>query len=74
MIKQKLSEASVNRRLSALRALAHKGRLLGVCNYTLEDIKGETVVKYRDTSGITPSEFKQTPAAIHLVLRLFSRI
>jgi integrase/recombinase XerC len=59
MIKRKLSEATVNRRLSALRALTHKGRLLGVCNYTLEDIKGETVVKYRDTTGITPSEFKQ---------------
>ena len=59
MIKQGLSEATVNRRLSALRALTHKGRLLGVCNYTLEDIRGETVVKYRDTSGITPSEFKQ---------------
>lgn len=59
MIQQGLAEATVNRRLSALRALTHKGRLLGVCNYTLEDIKGETVVKYRDTSGITPTEFKQ---------------
>ncbi len=59
MIKKKLSEATVNRRLSALRALTHKGRLLGVCNYTLEDIKGETVIKYRDTTGITPPEFKQ---------------
>jgi integrase/recombinase XerC len=59
MVKQKLSEATVNRRLSALRALTHKGRLLGVCSFTLEDIKGETVIKYRDTTGITPSEFKQ---------------
>ncbi|MBW4571709.1 MAG: tyrosine-type recombinase/integrase [Tolypothrix carrinoi HA7290-LM1] len=59
MIKQGLSEATVNRRLSALRALVHKGRVLGVCSYTLEDIKGETVIKYRDTSGVTPQEFKQ---------------
>ncbi|MBD2680935.1 MULTISPECIES: tyrosine-type recombinase/integrase [Nostoc] len=59
MIEQGLSEATVNRRLSALRALVHKGRVLGVCGYTLEDIKGETVIKYRDTSGVTPQEFKQ---------------
>jgi integrase/recombinase XerC len=59
MIEQRLSEATVNRRLSALRALVHKGRVLGVCGYTLEDIKGETVIKYRDTSGVTPQEFKQ---------------
>lgn len=59
MIKQGLSEATVNRRLAALRALVHQGRVLGVCGYTLEDIKGETVIKYRDTSGVTPQEFKQ---------------
>lgn len=59
MIGQGLSEATVNRRLSALKALTHKGRVLGVCGYTLEDIKGETVIKYRDTSGVTPGEFKQ---------------
>ncbi|MBD2254543.1 tyrosine-type recombinase/integrase [Nostoc parmelioides] len=59
MIDSGLSEATLNRRLSALRALVHKGRVLGVCGYTLEDIKGETVIKYRDTSGVTPQEFKQ---------------
>ncbi|MDJ0773471.1 MAG: tyrosine-type recombinase/integrase [Mastigocoleus sp. MO_167.B18] len=59
IIQQGLSESTVNRRLSSLRALTHQGRLLGICNYTLEDVKGETVVTYRDTSGITPSEFKQ---------------
>ncbi|MGF1979815.1 MAG: tyrosine-type recombinase/integrase [Nostoc sp. CmiSLP01] len=59
LIEQGLSEATVNRRLAALRALVHQGRVLGVCGYTLEDIKGETVIKYRDTSGVTPQEFKQ---------------
>lgn len=59
MIKKKLSEATINRRLAALRALTHKGRLLGVCNYKLEDIRGEMVTKYRDTSGVTPEEFRQ---------------
>jgi integrase/recombinase XerC len=59
MIDQGLSEATINRRLSALRALVHQGRMLGVCDFTLEDIKGEAVVKYRDTSGITPPEFQQ---------------
>ncbi|BAZ18813.1 integrase-recombinase protein (plasmid) [Calothrix sp. NIES-4071] len=55
--KKKLSEATVNRRLSAIKSLATMGRKLGVCFYTLEDIKGEKVEAYRDTTGIPPSEY-----------------
>lgn len=57
MIGDRLSEATINTRLSAIKALTQKGRVLGVCGYTLEDIKGETVIKYKNTSGITPEEF-----------------
>ncbi|MGB3755001.1 MAG: tyrosine-type recombinase/integrase [Rivularia sp. (in: cyanobacteria)] len=57
LIKKKLSEATVNRRLSAIKSLASMGRKLGLCNYTLEDVKGEKVESYRDTSGIPPSDY-----------------
>ncbi len=48
-----LKEATVNRRLAALKALVNFARKLGKCNYTLSDIRGEKVVPYRDTTGIS---------------------
>jgi integrase/recombinase XerC len=54
-----LSEATVNRRLAAVRALVAKGRALGIASFTLEDVKGEKVQKYRDTTGIDPDTFKR---------------
>ena len=55
--KKKLVEATVNRRLSAIKSLTAMGRKLGVCNYTLEDIKSEKVESYRDTTGMAPADF-----------------
>ena len=52
MINRGLKEATVNRRLSAIKSLVSYARKLGKCNYTLEDVKGEKVQKYRDTTGI----------------------
>lgn len=52
-----LAEATVNRRLASIKALCSMGRKLGICQFTLEDVKGETVQGYRDTSGITPEQF-----------------
>jgi integrase/recombinase XerC len=40
-----LSEATVNRRLAAVRALVAKGRALGIASFTLEDVKGEKVAE-----------------------------
>jgi integrase/recombinase XerC len=37
---KKLAEVTVNRRLSTIKSLTSMGRKLGVCVYTLEDIKG----------------------------------
>ena len=54
-----LSEATVNRRLAALKSLCGMGRKLGICSFTLEDIQGEKVQQYRDTSGITPEEYRR---------------
>jgi integrase/recombinase XerC len=53
-----LSEATVNRRLAAIKNLCGMGRKLGICGFTLEDIKGERVQRYRDTSGITPETYR----------------
>ncbi|MBD0364161.1 MAG: tyrosine-type recombinase/integrase, partial [Coleofasciculus sp. C3-bin4] len=59
LFKRGLSEATVNRRLAAVRALVAKGRAMGIASFTLEDVKGEKVAKYRDTSGIDPDTFKR---------------
>ena len=57
-----LAEATVNRRLAAIKTLCSMGRKLGICQFTLEDVKGEKVQQYRDTSGITPEEFRNVLA------------
>jgi integrase/recombinase XerC len=62
LIQQGLKEATVNRRLAALKSLVAMGRKIGVCNFSLEDIKGERVAKYRDTTGISSEAFKQVLA------------
>ncbi|NET62493.1 MAG: tyrosine-type recombinase/integrase [Symploca sp. SIO2E6] len=54
-----LTEATVNRRLAALKSLVAMGRKLGVCNYSLEDIKGEKVQRYRDTTGVSPETYSR---------------
>jgi integrase/recombinase XerC len=62
LFKRGLSEATVNRRLAAIKALVTMGRKLGVCDYSLEDVKGEKVQIYRDTSGVAPDIYKQVLA------------
>ena len=62
LIQQGLKEATVNRRLAAIKSLVVMGRKIGVCNFSLEDVKGEKTQKYRDTSGISSEAFKQVLA------------
>jgi integrase/recombinase XerC len=57
MIRRGLKEATVNRRLAAIKGLVVTGRKLGVCHYSLEDVQSERVQKYRDTSGIDRETF-----------------
>jgi integrase/recombinase XerC len=59
LIRKGLAEATVNRRLAALKSLVAMGRKMGHCVYSLEDIKAEKVQRYRDTTGISPEEFKR---------------
>ncbi len=54
-----LKEATVNRRLSAIKSLVAMGKKLGVCAYSITDIiKGEKAEKYRDTTGVSRDAFK----------------
>lgn len=57
LIERKLSESSVNQHLSAVKSLVKFAQILGRCEWSLEAVKGEKTVGYRDTSGITPAEF-----------------
>jgi integrase/recombinase XerC len=52
LIEKELKAATINRRLAAIKSLTAVGRTIGVCSYTLEDIKGEKLKPYRDTTGI----------------------
>jgi integrase/recombinase XerC len=58
LIQKGLKEATINRRLAAIKSLVAMGRKIGVCNYGLEEVSGEKVSKYRDTSGIDSEAFK----------------
>ena len=57
LIERELKEATINRRLAAIKSLAAMGRKIGVCNYTLEDVKGERTQAYRDTTGVDKETF-----------------
>ncbi len=54
-----LKEATINRRLAALKALVRLANQLGQCRYTLGGIKGEKVSRYRDTTGISQTVYRQ---------------
>ena len=62
LIAKGLAEATVNRRLAAIKSLTAMGRALGVCNYTLEEVKGEKIKAYRDTTGVDKETFTKVLA------------
>ena len=59
MIERGLKEASVNVRLAAIKALVARGRSLGVCDYSLDEVKNERASSYRDTSGLEAFAYKK---------------
>ena len=59
LLSKKLSEATVNRRLAAIKALVAFAYRIGQCGWTLAELKGEKVKTYRDTTGISPVAFKR---------------
>ena len=59
MVAKGLKESTINRRLAALKSLTEMGRKLGVCNFTLTDVKGERAQIYRDTKGVDAPTFSR---------------
>ncbi len=58
MLEKGLAEATVNRRLAALRSLVTFARRIGRADFTLGDIEGEKIQSYRDTSGPSMDQVK----------------
>lgn len=56
---KKLKEATINRRLAAIKALVNFAFQINKCDYTLSDIRGEKVVPYRDTTGVSKELFRR---------------
>lgn len=59
LIEKKLAEATVNRRIAAVKSLVRYAQKIGKCEWSLEEVQGEKVKSYRDTSGITIEEFRR---------------
>lgn len=62
MMERGLKEATINRRLSAIKSLVRLAFSAGKCNYTLEEVKGEKVRVYRDTKGIGKEAYRKVLA------------
>jgi integrase/recombinase XerC len=59
LIEKGLKEATINRRLAAIKALVRYAQKIGKCEWSLEEIQGEKVKKYRDTSGVDLKSFQK---------------
>jgi integrase/recombinase XerC len=55
--KRQLSSATINRRLAAIKSLVCLGNQLGECCYSLDSIKGDKVIRYRDTTGVSKESY-----------------
>ena len=59
LLNQGLAEATINRRLSAIKSLVSFARKMDHCSWDLSDIQGEKVTSYRDCSGIDEVAIKK---------------
>ena len=64
-IERGLKEATINRRLAAIKSLVKMAERVGVCSYTLDSLKSEKVAKYRDTSGVSIDVLKEALSLIN---------
>ncbi len=62
LISRGLKEATVNRRLCAVRSLVGYARKVGKCTWSLQDVQGEKVQVYRDTTGVGKEEWQKVIA------------
>lgn len=59
LIDKGLAEATVNRRLAAIKSLVSYAQTIGKCEWSLEEVSGERVQSYRDTSGIDAEAYRK---------------
>lgn len=59
LIEKGLSEATVNRRLAALKSLVKYAQTVGQCLWSLEEIEGERIRSYRDTRGVSAEDYSK---------------
>ena len=52
LIERGLAEATINRRIAAVKSLVNYARSIGKYDWSLQDVQGEKVKPYRDTSGV----------------------
>lgn len=62
LIERHLAEATVNRRLSAIRSLVQYAQRCGKCLWSLEEVEGEKAKAYRDTSGVDAETYQRVLA------------
>jgi integrase/recombinase XerC len=58
LITKGLKEATVNRRLSAIKSLVKFANKIGRCAWNLDQVQGERIQQYRDTTGVNPQAIK----------------
>ncbi len=59
LIQAGLKEATVNRRLASIKSLVRYAGKIGKCDWSLEEVSGEKIKTYRDTSGIGIEQYKK---------------
>lgn len=57
LIDKNLAEATVNRRLAALKSLVNYAQRLEKCAWDLDAVQGEKLQTYRDTSGLSAADY-----------------
>lgn len=59
LIEKGLSEATVNRRLAAIKSLVKYAQKVGKCLWSLEEVEGERIRSYRDTRGVGAEDYSR---------------
>lgn len=62
LIERGLAEATINRRIAAVKSLVNYARNIGKCDWSLQDVQGEKVKPYRDTSGVDLEAYRRVLA------------
>lgn len=60
LLEKNLSEATINRKLSSIRALVDLAYKTGHCNWKLDGLPNEKIKAYRDTSGVSIEQIRKT--------------